>query len=133
MAKFNLGKITDKAKDFVDKNSDKIVSGVDKVTDKVDQKTKGKYRDKLQKVDSLTAKLDKKGAAATDDDTTPGTNAAGDAYVGNTEGVDEVEAAAEAVAATTPEPTPSATPIAPMIGGDAVPGPNDPGAFPEPN
>jgi hypothetical protein len=59
MAKFNLSKITSKAKDLVDKNGDKIAGGVDKVTNKIDAKTKGKYHDKLEKVDAAAAKLDK--------------------------------------------------------------------------
>ncbi|HEX7095489.1 MAG TPA: antitoxin [Acidimicrobiales bacterium] len=63
MAKLNLGKLAAKAKDFVDQNSDKIISSVDKVTDKIDQKTKGKYSDKLQKIDAVAHRLEKKPAA----------------------------------------------------------------------
>lgn len=59
--KDNLNKIADKAKDVADKSGDKIAAGVDKVTDKIDEKTGGKYHDKLEKVDELAAKLDKKG------------------------------------------------------------------------
>jgi MT0933-like antitoxin protein len=59
VAKFNLTKLTSKAKELVDKNGDKIASSVDKVTTKIDEKTKGKYHDKLEKVDSAAAKLDK--------------------------------------------------------------------------
>jgi hypothetical protein len=40
-----------KAKDLAAKNSDKITGAVDKATDFVDKKTKGKYAEKLQKVD----------------------------------------------------------------------------------
>lgn len=58
--KDNLGKIADKAKDVVEKSGDKIAGGVDKVTDKIDEKTGGKYHDKLEKVDELAQKLEKK-------------------------------------------------------------------------
>jgi hypothetical protein len=112
MAKFNLGKFTDKAKELVDKNSDKIVSSVDKVTDKVDQKTKGKYHDKLQKVDGLTAKLDKKGAAAAEGEAVEGA-VAGEAT--------PTDAAAPPPAPTTPPPAPSTTEAA------------APPSFPEPS
>jgi len=77
--KDNLTKIAGKAKVVAEKSGDKIASGVDKATDKIDQKTGGKYHDKLEKVDKLTAKLDKdkdKDAAAGADaeatDVTPG-------------------------------------------------------------
>jgi len=66
MAKFNLTKLTSKAKEIVDKKGDKIASGVDKVTDKIDQKTKGKYHDKLEKLDNAAAKLDKTEKGATE-------------------------------------------------------------------
>ena len=55
----NLGKLAKKAKDLADKQGDKISGAVDKATDLVDKKTKGKYTDKLDKVDGLAAKLDK--------------------------------------------------------------------------
>ena len=55
----NLGKLAKKAKDLADKQGDKISSAVDKSSDLVDKKTKGKYSDKLEKVDGLAAKLDK--------------------------------------------------------------------------
>lgn len=74
--KDNLGKFADKAKVVVDKSGDKIAAGVDKVTDTIDTKTGGKYHDKLEKVDDLAAKLDKKTKAATDavdEDPTPTT------------------------------------------------------------
>ena len=61
--KDNLGKLADKAKDVVEKSGDKIAEGVDKATDFVDDKTHGKYHDKLEKVDGLAQKLDKKDAA----------------------------------------------------------------------
>jgi len=63
--KDNLGKIAGKAKVVAEKSGDKIASGVDKATDKIDKKTGGKYHDKLEKVDKLTAKLDKDKAATT--------------------------------------------------------------------
>ena len=55
----NLGKLAKKAKDIADKQGDKIAKAVDKTTDVVDKKTKGKYTDKLDKVDGLAKKLDK--------------------------------------------------------------------------
>ena len=55
----NLGKLAKKAKGLADKQGDKISGAVDKATDFADKKTKGKYSDKLQKVDDLAAKLDK--------------------------------------------------------------------------
>ena len=55
----NFGKLTQKAKDLADKKGDKIASAVNKATDVVDQKTKGKYRDKLEKIDEAAKKLDK--------------------------------------------------------------------------
>jgi hypothetical protein len=55
----NLGKLAKLAKQVVDKSGDKIAAGVDKATDKIDSKTGGKYKDKLEKLDNLAAKLDK--------------------------------------------------------------------------
>lgn len=55
----DLGKLARKAKAMVDKNGERIASGVDKATDFVDKKTGGKHHDKLEKVDDLAAKLDK--------------------------------------------------------------------------
>ena len=55
----NLGKLAQKAKNLVDKNGDKIATGVGKATDFVDKKTKGKHHDKLEKIDDMAAKLDK--------------------------------------------------------------------------
>jgi hypothetical protein len=55
----NLGKLAKKAKDFADKNGDKVASAVTKATDVVDKKTKGKYSDKLEKIDEAAKKLDK--------------------------------------------------------------------------
>jgi hypothetical protein len=65
----NFGKLTKKAKSLVDEHGDKISSAVDKATDMVDKKTKGKYSEKLDKVDDLAEKLDKKTPEA---DTTEG-------------------------------------------------------------
>jgi hypothetical protein len=109
MAKFNLSKLTSKAKDLVDKNGDKIAGGVDKVTNKIDAKTKGKYHDKLEKVDAAAAKLDKSAKA-------------------------DAEPAAEAAPASTPDPAPApaAADEAPATGGTA----DSPAAaadFPEPS
>jgi len=55
----NLGKLARKAKDLADKNSPKLASAVNKATDVVDKKTKGKYSDKLEKIDEAARKLDK--------------------------------------------------------------------------
>ncbi|MCB0995546.1 MAG: antitoxin [Acidimicrobiales bacterium] len=52
-------KIKDKAKDLAESSGDKIAAGVDKATDFIDDKTKGKFHDKLEKVDGLAQKLDK--------------------------------------------------------------------------
>lgn len=46
----------EKAKDVVGKNADKISGTVSKATDKIDEKTKGKYRDKLDKIDETVEK-----------------------------------------------------------------------------
>ena len=56
----DIGKLAKQAKDLADKRGDKIAAGVDKVTDLVDKKSKGKHRDKLEKLDGLARKLDKK-------------------------------------------------------------------------
>jgi hypothetical protein len=45
-----------KAKDLAAEHGDKVVQGVDKATDLVDDKTKGKYTDKLQQVDDAAEK-----------------------------------------------------------------------------
>jgi hypothetical protein len=55
----NLGKLAKQAKGLADKQGDKIAKVVDKATDLVDDKTKGKYKDKLSKVDEMAKKLDK--------------------------------------------------------------------------
>ena len=55
----DLGKLAKKVKAVVDTKGDKIASGIDKATDLVDKKTKGRYHDKLQKVDGLAERLDK--------------------------------------------------------------------------
>jgi hypothetical protein len=54
-----LGKLAQKAKKLVDERGDKIAAGVDKATDFVDKKSKGKFHDKLEKVDDAARKLDK--------------------------------------------------------------------------
>src|SRR3954451_24680457 len=102
--KDNLGKIAGKAKVVAEKSGDKIASGVDKATDKIDQKTGGKYKDKLDKVDKLTAKLDKSADA-----TPPGAPEVG---------------ATDAVAPTTGAPdaaAPTAEVVPPEAEGDATP------------
>lgn len=40
----------DKAKDFVSKNPDKVRQGIDKAGDAFDQRTGGKYADKVDRV-----------------------------------------------------------------------------------
>ena len=55
----DFGKLAKKAKKLVDEKGDKIAAGVDKATDLVDGKTKGKYHDKLEKLDSAAENLDK--------------------------------------------------------------------------
>jgi len=55
----DIGKLAKKAKGLVDKRGDKIAAGIDKATDFVDEKSKGKYHDKLEKVDEMAQKLDK--------------------------------------------------------------------------
>jgi hypothetical protein len=107
MAKFDLKKVTSMAKDLVDKSGDKIASGVDKATDKIDEKTKGKYRDKLDKVDAAAQKLDKTAKDA--------------------------DADADAVAADGGEPT--AASDAPDDGqpADPTPAADQPTSFPEPS
>lgn len=57
--KLKGNKLVDKAGDVVEKSGDKIAAGVDKATDIIDNKTGGKFHDKLEKVDNLAAKLDK--------------------------------------------------------------------------
>jgi len=50
----------DKAKGLAAKNADKITGAVDKATSTIDQRTGGKYRDKLEKVsDAVERNLDK--------------------------------------------------------------------------
>lgn len=50
----------DKVKKTLSGNADKVAEGVDKATDVVDDKTGGKYTDKLDKVDEKAAEaLDK--------------------------------------------------------------------------
>lgn len=41
--------IFDKAKDFAGKNSEKISEGIDKASKTIDEKTDGKYKDKVEK------------------------------------------------------------------------------------
>lgn len=56
----DLKKLTKQVNKVVDKAGDKIAAGVDKATDVADKKTKGRYHDKLEKLDGLAQKLDKK-------------------------------------------------------------------------
>lgn len=66
----NLGKLAQKARAVVDKKGDRIASGVDKATDLIDRKTKGKYHDRLEKLDDAAARLgsdDREDTAGPDD------------------------------------------------------------------
>ena len=107
--KDNLGKIAGKAKVVAEKSGDKIASGVDKATDKIDQKTGGKYKDKLDKVDKLTAKLDKSADA-----TQAGAPDAVAPEVGATDAVAPTAGAPDAAA-------PTAEVVPPEAEGDATP------------
>ena len=51
----------DKAKDLLAKNSDKVDAAIDKAADIVDQKTQGKYADKVDKVQDAAKKAVAKG------------------------------------------------------------------------
>jgi hypothetical protein len=52
-----LNEAKDKAMGLVEGQGDKIADGVDKATDLIDDKTGGKFTDKLDKVDELADKL----------------------------------------------------------------------------
>ena len=55
---FTMG-IFDKAKDLISENSDKAEQGIEKAGDIADQKTGGKYSDKIDKAEQLAKdKLD---------------------------------------------------------------------------
>lgn len=41
--------VFDKAKGFAEKNSEKISEGIDKASKTIDEKTDGKYKDKVEK------------------------------------------------------------------------------------
>jgi len=62
----------DKAKGLAAKNADKISGAVDKATSTIDQKTGGKYKDKLDKVgDAVDRNLEKVKDDVADDDDPP--------------------------------------------------------------
>jgi hypothetical protein len=61
----DFGKLLKRGKKLLDENGDKVASAVDKATDLVDDKTKGKYHDKLEQVDDAAEKLDKTAPTAT--------------------------------------------------------------------
>jgi gas vesicle protein len=65
----------DKAKGLAAKNADKISGAVDKATTTIDQKTGGKYRDKLDKVSDAVEKNLEKAKDETDDDRRDGPDA----------------------------------------------------------
>jgi hypothetical protein len=56
----NLSKLAQKAKGLADQHGDKIAAAVDKATNVANEKTKGKYADKLAKVEEAAKKLDKR-------------------------------------------------------------------------
>ncbi len=51
----------DKAKDLLAKNADKVDTAIDKAADIVDEKTQGKYKDKVDKVQEAAKKAVDKG------------------------------------------------------------------------
>lgn len=63
--------LTDKAKDTVTEHSDKIEGGIDKAAEFVNEKTKGKYTDKVETVQSkahqVVEKLAEDGRKGDDD------------------------------------------------------------------
>jgi len=97
--KDNLTKMADKAKVVAEKSGEKIAGGVGKVTETIDTKTGGKHHDKLAKVDSLAAKLDK--------------TAGGEAPAADATPEPAADVAPEPVADVAPEPTASVTPEPP--------------------
>ncbi|MFC3850663.1 antitoxin [Corynebacterium hansenii] len=48
--------LIDKAKDFIDKNPDKVRQGIEKAGDVIDERTGGKYADKIDRVQEEAAK-----------------------------------------------------------------------------
>ena len=48
--------LVDKVKDLLSKNADKVDTAIDKAGDVVDQKTQGKYADKVDKVQDAAKK-----------------------------------------------------------------------------
>ena len=48
--------LIDKAKDFIDKNPDKVRQGIEKAGDVIDARTGGKYADKIDRVQEEAAK-----------------------------------------------------------------------------
>ena len=73
----DFGKLARRAKVLTDQHGDKIAKGVDKVADVVDERTKGKHKDKLAKVREAATKLDRTGPATADDPTEGATRPTG--------------------------------------------------------
>ena len=48
--------LVDKVKDLLSKNADKVDTAIDKAGDVIDQKTQGKYADKVEKVQEAAKK-----------------------------------------------------------------------------
>ena len=48
--------LVDKVKDLLSKNADKVETAIDKAGDVVDEKTQGKYADKVDKVQDAAKK-----------------------------------------------------------------------------
>jgi predicted phage gp36 major capsid-like protein len=74
----NLGRLAKQVKRVTDDHGDKIAQAVDKATTAVDDRTNGRYKDKLSKVDEMARKLDKTGRSkGRDGGGIGGTNQAG--------------------------------------------------------
>lgn len=80
-----LKRYAPKAKQLAEDNAGKIADGVKSATDFVDDKTKGKYRDKLDKVDKAAEDFAEKTEKAASDSDEPGGDATdGDGGPGDT-------------------------------------------------
>ncbi|MFP5488628.1 MAG: antitoxin [Acidimicrobiia bacterium] len=74
MGLFDKRKI-DKIKGLAEKNAPKIAQGVDKATDVVNKKTKGKFADKLNKVDEAAHKFARQSSSNAPAEAQPGATA----------------------------------------------------------
>jgi hypothetical protein len=64
----------DKARDLVEKNADKVEQAIDKAGDFIDEKTDGKYKDVVDKVQDAAKNALEKDAAKDTDTGTEGNN-----------------------------------------------------------